>query len=155
MRKKTNRMINSGRSRMVDSGFFENETWGALHKAWKGYVIAINKNERDKTERYARIIQELQHDLGLRISSFPNVGITPLTFYAARLSKLSARNKDHETSHSNDNNNINSNNRDYNGPPDEHLTDNGNVDDREYLSDENSQDEYFDDDFNAKDRFTS
>ncbi len=33
-------MINTDRSKMLDSGFFENQVWGALHKAWKGYVIA-------------------------------------------------------------------------------------------------------------------
>ena len=31
---------------------------GALHKAWKGYVIAKNKDEYDKMELYARRIQE-------------------------------------------------------------------------------------------------
>ena len=30
---------------MLDSFYFENQTWGALHKAWKGYVIAKNKDE--------------------------------------------------------------------------------------------------------------
>ena len=29
--------------RMLDSFNFESQTWGALHKAWKGYVIAKNK----------------------------------------------------------------------------------------------------------------
>ena len=55
-------MINTDRSKMLDSGFFENQVWGALHKAWKGYVIAKNKDEYEKMEHYARIIQELQHD---------------------------------------------------------------------------------------------
>jgi hypothetical protein len=63
-------MINTDRSKMLDSGFFENQVWGALHKAWKGYVIAKNKDEYEKMEHYACIIQELQHDLGLPISSF-------------------------------------------------------------------------------------
>ena len=153
MRKKTDRVINSGRSKMVDSGHFENETWGALHKAWKGYVIAINKNEHNKIERYARIIRELQHDLGLPISSFPNVGMTALRFYATRVSKLSqtkrAQNEyDSTTSRHSDN----SGNE---GSPDERLTDNGHVDEREYLTDEKSQNEYLEDDFNAGHTFTS
>ena len=38
--KKQNYMVNTGRSKMLDSGFFENQVWGALHKAWKGYTIA-------------------------------------------------------------------------------------------------------------------
>ena len=33
---------------MLDSIFFENLVWGALHKAWKGYVIAKNKGEDNK-----------------------------------------------------------------------------------------------------------
>jgi hypothetical protein len=37
---------------------------GALHKAWKGYVIAKNKDEYDKMLHYADIIQECQDDLG-------------------------------------------------------------------------------------------
>ncbi|MFL6328753.1 MAG: hypothetical protein ACJ71I_14900 [Nitrososphaeraceae archaeon] len=49
----------------ASSGFFENQVWGALHKAWKGYVIAKNKDEYEKMERYACIIQESQYDLGL------------------------------------------------------------------------------------------
>ncbi|MFL6348090.1 MAG: hypothetical protein ACJ71K_03780 [Nitrososphaeraceae archaeon] len=64
-RRKSDCMINTDRSKMLDSGFFENQVWGALHKAWKGYVIAKNKDEYEKMERYARIIQESQYDLGL------------------------------------------------------------------------------------------
>ena len=32
-------------------------------------------------ELYARRIQELQHDLGLEVSSFPNIGISPAGFF--------------------------------------------------------------------------
>ena len=73
-------MINTDRSKMLDSGFFENQVWGALHKAWKGYVIAKNKDEHDKMERYARIIQESQYDLGLEVSSFDNIGMPASSF---------------------------------------------------------------------------
>ena len=152
MRKKTDRVINSGRSKMVESGLFENETWGALHKAWKGYVIAINKNEHHKIERYARIIQELQHDLGLPISSFPNIGMTPLRFYATRVSKLSQTKR---AQNEYDSNTRRSDNSDNQGSADERLTDNGHMDKQEYLTDEKSQNEYLEDDFNAGDRFTS
>jgi hypothetical protein len=37
-------------------------------------VIAKNKNEFDKMEHYADIIQECQDDLGLKVSSFPEIG---------------------------------------------------------------------------------
>ncbi len=79
--KKTQYMINTDRSKMLDSGFYENVVWGALHKAWKGYVIAKNKGEDDKMKLYARRIQELQHDLGLEVSSFPNIGMSATSFF--------------------------------------------------------------------------
>jgi hypothetical protein len=55
-REKSDYMINMDRSKMLDSGIFENQVWGALHKAWKGYVIAKNKDEFDKMVHYAGII---------------------------------------------------------------------------------------------------
>ena len=73
-------MVNTGRSKMLESGFFENQAWGALHKAWKGYVIAKNKDEYEKMEHYARIIQESQHDIGLEVSSFDNIGMSAASF---------------------------------------------------------------------------
>ena len=33
-------------------GFYESQTWGALDKAWLGYVIAKNKGEDDKLVLY-------------------------------------------------------------------------------------------------------
>ncbi|MFL6411311.1 MAG: hypothetical protein ACJ71K_08725, partial [Nitrososphaeraceae archaeon] len=79
-RKKQDYMVNTGRSKLLDSFFFENQVWGALHKAWKGYVIAKNKDEYEKMEHYARIIQESQRDLGLEVSSFPNIGMSDTSF---------------------------------------------------------------------------
>src|ERR1041385_485267 len=73
-------MTNTDRSKMLDSGFYENMVWGALHKAWKGYVIAKNKDEYEKMELYARRIQECQNDLGLPISSFDNIGKSATSF---------------------------------------------------------------------------
>jgi hypothetical protein len=82
-RKKQDYMVNTGRSKMLDSGFFENQVWGALHKAWKGYVIAKNKDEYEKMQHYARIIQESQHDLGLEVSSFDNIGMSAASSLSA------------------------------------------------------------------------
>jgi hypothetical protein len=79
-RKKSNYMINTGRSKILSGIFFENQAWGGLHKAWKGYVIAKNKDEYDNMERYARIIQENQHELGLEVSSFDNIGRSAASF---------------------------------------------------------------------------
>jgi hypothetical protein len=55
-RKKTLYMIKTDRSRKLESFFLENQVWGALHKAWKDYVIAKNKDEYEKMELYARRI---------------------------------------------------------------------------------------------------
>jgi hypothetical protein len=79
-RKKSDYIIDTGRSKMLESGFFENQVWGALYKAWKGYTIAKNKGEDDKMELYAHRVQELQHDLGLPISSFDNIGMSATSF---------------------------------------------------------------------------
>jgi hypothetical protein len=43
-------------------------------------VIAKNKDEYDNMERYARIIQESQHELGLEVSSFDNIGRSASSF---------------------------------------------------------------------------
>lgn len=68
-------MVGRNRSRVLDSFYFENQTWGALHKAWKGYVIAKNKDEFERLEYYAEVIQKLQKELGLEISYFPDLGM--------------------------------------------------------------------------------
>jgi hypothetical protein len=48
---------------------------GALYiKAWLGYVIAKSKGEYDKQLHYASIIQKLQRELDLEVSSFPQLG---------------------------------------------------------------------------------
>jgi hypothetical protein len=80
--KKTIYMVNTGRSKKLESFFLENQAWGALHKCWKGYTIAKNKGEDEKMQLYARRIQELQHDLGLEVSSFPNIGMSATSFFS-------------------------------------------------------------------------
>ena len=95
-RKKSDYMINTGRSKRLDSFFFENQVWGALHKAWKGYVIAKNKDEFDKMLHYADIIQGSQHDLGLKISSFPDIGKSDSSFLWAIAQKDNNDNQEQE-----------------------------------------------------------
>lgn len=48
-----------------------------VHCTRKGYVIAKNKYELDRMEYYANVIQKLQRELGLRVSSFPDLGFVP------------------------------------------------------------------------------
>jgi hypothetical protein len=67
--------------RMLDSFNFENQTWGALHKAWKGYVIAKNKDELSRMKYYAIVIQKLERELGIKVSSFPELNLMALQFF--------------------------------------------------------------------------
>jgi hypothetical protein len=55
---------------VASSGYYTNQTWGALNKCWVGYMIAINKWEFDKEIMYAKRIQKLQSELGLQVSEF-------------------------------------------------------------------------------------
>jgi hypothetical protein len=126
-------MINTGRSKMLDSGFFDNQVWGALCKAWKGYVIAKNKYEYDKMLHYARIIQECQYDLGRPVSSFPNIGMSDLSFSRQIAQNYTNNEEEQEAS------------------DEEYQTDHQYEEER--LSDTYS--EYFRDDCNKGDRFTS
>jgi hypothetical protein len=61
--------------RILSSGFYENQTWGALHKCWLGFVIAKEKMEWDKIDLYARRIQNLEKELGIEITDFSDWGI--------------------------------------------------------------------------------
>ena len=72
---------------------FDDRTLGALPKAWKRYIIAKNNYEYDKIEYYASVIQKLQNELGLTVTSFPDIGMSA-KFYFSRYSEyLSENNK--------------------------------------------------------------
>ena len=60
---------------LLDSGWYDTQTWGALHKAWLAYVIAKNKGEYDRQIHYASVIQKLQKELNLEVSIFPQLGL--------------------------------------------------------------------------------
>jgi hypothetical protein len=76
--KKLGYLASRNKLRLLDSFNFESQTWGALHKAWLGYIIGKNKFELDKMEYYASVIQKLQKELGLQISSFPDLDLPSL-----------------------------------------------------------------------------
>jgi hypothetical protein len=78
---KASYLADRGKLRVLDSFHTENQTWGALHKAWKG-SIAKNKFELARMEYYARVIQKLQNELGLRVSSFPDLSLYPAEVYS-------------------------------------------------------------------------
>jgi hypothetical protein len=55
--------------------FTTGQTWGALKKAWKGYKIAKVQQDRARMTEYAKKIKTLQNELGIKQSSFPEVGV--------------------------------------------------------------------------------
>jgi hypothetical protein len=55
--------------------FTKGQTWGALKKAWKGYKIAKVQSDKARMAEYAKKIRTLQGELGVRQSSFPEVGL--------------------------------------------------------------------------------
>ena len=56
---------------LLPSGrYYSNQAWGALHKAWVGYIIAKNKSQFVRQIKYAKIIRKLQRELGLELSDF-------------------------------------------------------------------------------------
>ena len=94
-------------------------------------MIAKNKDEYEKMEHYARIIQELQHDLGLEVSSFDNIGMSATSFLWQIVQENNNNQEEQEAS------------------------------DEEYQTDRYEQErfpdtysEYFQDDENKADRFT-
>jgi len=56
--------------RMLPSGYFESQTYGALQKCWIGFVIAKEKMEWDKIYLYAKRIQNLERELGIEVTDF-------------------------------------------------------------------------------------
>ncbi|HEY7505978.1 MAG TPA: hypothetical protein VH621_00085 [Nitrososphaera sp.] len=55
--------------------FTTGQTWGALKKAWKGYKIAKVQQDKARMTEYAKKIKTLQNELGIKQSSFPEVGV--------------------------------------------------------------------------------
>jgi hypothetical protein len=74
---KADYLAKRGKLRVLDSMYTENQTQGALLKCWKGYVIGKNLCQIERARYYARVIQKLQYELGLQISSFPDLDIYP------------------------------------------------------------------------------
>jgi hypothetical protein len=65
---------------MLDSGFYEDQTHGALQKAWVAYVISCKKDDPERRQYYAAVIQKLQGELGLTIYDFPELKQMTLDF---------------------------------------------------------------------------
>jgi hypothetical protein len=49
--------------------------WGALHRAWVGYVIGKNCYDYEKMRKYAIVIRKFQRRLNVAISDFLDIGV--------------------------------------------------------------------------------
>jgi len=49
--------------------------WGALHRAWVGYVIAKSQDDYEKMRKYAIVIRKFQRRLNIAISDFYDIGV--------------------------------------------------------------------------------
>jgi hypothetical protein len=67
------RLQQAEKDRKLPSGYTIGQTWGALHKAWLGYCIALSKNEDENALLYASIVQKLQRELGIPVREFAEV----------------------------------------------------------------------------------
>jgi hypothetical protein len=47
---------------LLDSGFYDTETWGGLRKCWKGFQIAKSDGDTKKMEYYAKGIRKFQKE---------------------------------------------------------------------------------------------
>jgi hypothetical protein len=49
--------------------------WGALHRAWVGFVIAKSQYDYEKMRKYAIVIRKFERRLNIAISDFPDIGV--------------------------------------------------------------------------------
>ena len=58
------------------SGYSLSQCFNVLSKLWHGYHRArLDENNIEKMEKYARAIQDVQKDMGIKTTSFPHLGI--------------------------------------------------------------------------------
>jgi len=72
------------------SGYTRSQGWNALSKAWLGYKIANNPRNGETIQDklfWAQMIQNIQTDLGLKRSSFPQLSLAGDYVFAYDLKK--------------------------------------------------------------------
>jgi hypothetical protein len=77
---------------MLDSGFFHNEICGAVHKTWKTYQVAKNRDEYANILHYTDIIR-IPIRLEIEVSSFHDIVKSALAFYFLCAAQISRDNK--------------------------------------------------------------
>jgi hypothetical protein len=57
------------------SGYSISQCFNVLRKMWYAYHRSRDEEELEKMEKYARAIQNVQKDMGIKTTSFPHLGI--------------------------------------------------------------------------------
>jgi len=60
---------------LLDSGFYDTETWGGLRKCWTGFKIAKVDGDTKKMKYYAKGIRKFQRELKISVSEFPRFAL--------------------------------------------------------------------------------
>ena len=61
------------RGKLLDSGFYEDQTWGALCKCWLAYIISFKHEDWERRKYYAAVIQKLEGEMGIKKYDFPEL----------------------------------------------------------------------------------
>jgi hypothetical protein len=81
------------------SGYSRGQGWGLLHKAWIGFKRANNPRNGESFQdrlRWAIRIQDIQTDLGLQRTSFPNLGLGDYIFLYDKEKELELQTEEDE-----------------------------------------------------------
>src|SRR2546425_12553726 len=70
-----NRQLTRRDAILLDSGYYDTETWGGLRECWKGFRIAKVDGNTKKVEYYAKGIRKFQRELKISVSEFPRFGL--------------------------------------------------------------------------------
>lgn len=76
-----NKKSAKGKLKILDSMYSEDQTWGALEKAWFAYWLNDTMCITDRARYYAAVIQKLQNELGLPIKRFPHLNMEAAGFF--------------------------------------------------------------------------
>src|SRR5206468_7614815 len=57
------------------SGYNIRQCFGAMSKLWRGYYRAKQQNSLEGMIKYAKAIQDVQKDMGIKTTSFPHLGL--------------------------------------------------------------------------------
>jgi hypothetical protein len=70
-----NKQLSRRDATLLDSGYYDTESWGGLRKCWKGFRIAKVDGDTKKMEYYAEGIRKFQRELKISVSEFPRFAL--------------------------------------------------------------------------------